>query len=90
MRNPSSSSRTSSVRPLAAAVLLGAALITAEAAMPAAQAVPRSAAVSLGDFAGGAADGPRPSSPHASPLKSDACNVRAGCRTGASAGHPTC
>ena len=52
MRNPSSSSR--SVRPLAAALLLGAALLAAEAAAPAAHASPRTAIATLGDGVGGA------------------------------------
>jgi len=57
MRNPSSRS-SSSVRPLAAAVLLGAALLTAEAAAPAAHAVPRSAVASFAEFGGGPAARP--------------------------------
>jgi hypothetical protein len=52
MRNPSS--RSSSVRPLAAALLLGAALVVTEAAAPAAHAIPRSAVAALGDTASGA------------------------------------
>ena len=55
MRNPSSLSRSSSIRPVAAAVLFGAALFTAEAATPAAHAVSRPAVVSLGGFGGSAA-----------------------------------
>jgi len=64
MRNLSS--RSSSVRPLAAAVLVfGTALVASEAAAPAAHAFPRSAVASLGDFGGGA----RSQSAHlASPL----------------------
>ena len=52
MRNRSP--RSSSVRPLAAAVLLGGALVAGQAAAPAAQAFPRSAVASLGDFGGSA------------------------------------
>ncbi|HEY4410969.1 MAG TPA: transglycosylase family protein [Acidimicrobiia bacterium] len=51
MRNPSARS-SPPVRPLAAAVLLGTALLAAEAAAPAAHAVSRSAVVSLGEFGG--------------------------------------
>jgi hypothetical protein len=63
MRNPSSSSRSPSVRPLAAAVLMGAALLAAEAAAPAAHAVPRSAVAAFGEFGGGPATRPGLSPP---------------------------
>ena len=56
MRNLSS--RPSSKRPLAAALLLSAALVASEAAAPAAHAVPRVAVASLGDVGGG--QDPRP------------------------------
>ena len=53
MRNPSSPSHASSVRPLAAALLLGgAALAITQAAAPAAHAVPRTAVVMHGDTMG--------------------------------------
>ena len=51
MRNPSSP--RFSVRPLAVALLAGAALIVSEAAAPAAHAVPRTTAVMHGDAVGG-------------------------------------
>ena len=56
MRNLSS--RSPSVRPLAAALLLGAALVTSEAAAPAAHALPRSAVATLGDLGGGGVSRP--------------------------------
>jgi hypothetical protein len=61
MRNLSS--RSPSVRPLAAALLLGAALVAGEAAAPAAQAFPRSAVATLGDFGGGGVSRPAHLSP---------------------------
>jgi hypothetical protein len=51
MRNPSS--RPSSVRPLAAAVLLGAALVMGDVTAPAAHAIPRSSAATHGSAASG-------------------------------------
>jgi hypothetical protein len=51
MRNPSS--RSFSVRPFTAVVLLGAALVITEAAAPAVHAVSRTAAVMQGDATGG-------------------------------------
>jgi len=53
MRNPSS--RPSSVRPLAAAVLLGAALVVGDVTAPAAHAIPRSSAATHGSAASGSA-----------------------------------
>jgi hypothetical protein len=52
MRNLSS--RSSSVRPLAAALLMGAALMATEAAAPAAHAIPRTAVATMGDAGSGA------------------------------------
>ncbi len=56
MRNLSS--RSPSVRPLAAALFLGAVLVAGEAAAPAAHAFPRSAVASLGDLGGGPVNRP--------------------------------
>jgi hypothetical protein len=56
MRNLSS--RSPFVRPLAAALLVGAALVAGEAAAPAAHALPRLAVASLGDLGGGSVDRP--------------------------------